>query len=181
MKQIIFLLLILLTSCVPLEEPQQSLVPTNDKIIVTKIVDGDTIDVEVNGVEQRIRILGIDFPDISKDRIDKWTNMGLSEERIKECYKKGNEFMEGYLLNLEVQLIADPKEKDKDQYGRLLRYVAASKDMNQNMEGIDVESVLLALGYAVEYDPTKPPCYWCARYAEIEENHRDLKQGCLWA
>lgn len=144
----------------------------NPPVIVTNIVDGDTIDVNINGQVERIRILGIDFPDVSSDRIGKWEEMGLSKERIVMCYKQGNDWLEN-MLNKEVTLIADMGEDDKDRYNRLLRYI--------NWGEPDIGVLLVIQGYAVMYDPTKPECTRCSEYKQLEDKSRVEKTGCLWS
>ena len=151
--------------------PTQEIQIQNPPAVVTKIVDGDTIDINLSGDIERIRILGIDFPDVSSDRIGKWEEMGLSKERIVKCYKEGNDWMET-MLNQEVILIADSGEDDKDRYNRSLRYVAWGND--------DIGSLLIRQGYAVIYDPTKPQCVICEDYKQLEEQVRIEKNGCLW-
>ncbi len=76
---------------------------------IKRVVDGDTYELYN---EDTIRVLGIDYPDISgyiygKPRIQKWLDMGLTEEKIKRCYSEGQEKLEKMLLNKKVDLIKD--------------------------------------------------------------------------
>lgn len=136
---------------------------------VTRVIDGDTF--EING--EKIRLIGIDYPDITSNRIGKWEDMGIPRQQIIACYADGSQALKELLSNISVTLEIDPNEQDKDQYGRLLRYVKLST-------GTYVEEWLLERGYAVMYDPTKPMCAKCKDWLHIESNARERKIGCLW-
>lgn len=120
---------------------------TNSKEIsfVTNIVDGDTI--VVSGGD-RVRLLGIDTP-----------------EKGEVYYNEAKNRLESLIENKEVLL---EKEGDnKDQYGRLLRYVFLN-ETNVNM-------ILVKEGYAACYfyeeSKYKQEC------AEIEMNAIQNKIG----
>lgn len=72
-----------------------------DEVLVTRVVDGDTIEIEGN---KKVRLIGINSPE------------------AKDCFgKESTAFTNEYLLNKAVKLEKDISEKDK--YDRLLRYV----------------------------------------------------------
>ncbi|MBU5557560.1 MAG: thermonuclease family protein [Candidatus Aenigmatarchaeota archaeon] len=73
----------------------------NDIVIVTKIIDGDTIIVEGG---RDIRLLGID-----------------ADEKGEPCYTAAAERLSELILNKQVRLEAD--NRDKDKYKRYLRWV----------------------------------------------------------
>jgi endonuclease YncB( thermonuclease family) len=77
---------------------------------VVKIVDGDTIDVKIAGVKHRIRVLGIDTPEVFN---------GV------ECGgKQASKAMKSILkVGAKVTLKGDASQADIDRYDRLLRYV----------------------------------------------------------
>ena len=85
-------------------QPSQTL-GTSDKqlYVVTKVIDGDTIQIE-NG--QKVRYIGIDTPELKGN-----------ECYAKQAREKNKELVEGK----QVKLQKDISETDK--YGRLLRYV----------------------------------------------------------
>ncbi|NUM46841.1 MAG: thermonuclease family protein [Anaerolineales bacterium] len=72
--------------------------------IVSRVVDGDTIDVEINGEKFRVRYIGIDAPEPDQD----YGGLSLNENIL-------------LVAGQEVTLIQDLG--DKDDFGRLLRYV----------------------------------------------------------
>lgn len=84
-----------------------------DTFLVTKVVDGDTIVVDINGKKETVRLLGIDTPE------------SVDPRKPIECFALNAGLkMKELVLNKKVLLI-DEKESqgDRDRYGRLLRYV----------------------------------------------------------
>lgn len=104
---------------------------------VTRVVDGDTIMVETGGVEERVRLIGIDTPETVKP--------GTEVECFgKEASSHAQELMpEG----TEVVLVRDVEARDR--YDRLLAYVYRASD------GLFVNESLVADGYA--QPATYPP------------------------
>lgn len=95
------------------------------EVIVTKIIDGDTIVVEGG---YHIRLLGID-----------------ADESGYPCYGPAKTRLEELVLSKEVRLEKD--ETDIDQYGRCLRYIFLD---DQN---IDLQLVKQGLAVARFYEP----------------------------
>jgi len=101
-------------------------------ISVTKVIDGDTIELEDG---RKVRYIGIDAPEIAK------------EEKSDECFareaKKRNEEL---VLNTCVFLEKDVSEKDP--FGRSLFYV-------YNNDGTMINEYLVRFGFAIakEYHP----------------------------
>ncbi len=87
---------------------------------VTKIIDGDTIWVDINGKEFKIRLIGINCPEYTT--------------KIEPYGKEATEFTTKYLTNKTVYLQTDISDKDK--YDRLLRYVWLEKIDEINEENI---------------------------------------------
>ena len=75
-----------------------------EKATVKNVVDGDTIVVDVDGAEKKVRLVGIDAPEMS-------TPNGNTSKK----------FTEDAILNKTVYLEKDVSEVDK--YDRLLRYI----------------------------------------------------------
>jgi micrococcal nuclease len=80
--------------------------------IVTKVIDGDTVEVSIQSLTFKIRYIGIDTPE---------TNGGSSAaERMSiEAWKRNQDLVSGK----RVTLVRDPANDDRDIYGRLLRYI----------------------------------------------------------
>lgn len=97
---------------------------------VERIVDGDTIVVEVNDQIERVRLLGIDTPE------------SVAEERPDQCYGvESSNYLETLIPpGTDIALILD--EEARDQFDRLLAYVVrTSDDLFVNLD-------LLEQGYA---------------------------------
>jgi len=103
--------------------PTECLAPS--EVIVTKIIDGDTVVVEGG---YHVRLLGID-----------------ADESGYPCYQTAKSRLEELVLNKEVRLEKDVT--DVDQYGRCLRYVFLD---DQN---IDLQLVKEGLVIARFYEP----------------------------
>ena len=88
---------------------------------VLRVVDGDTIDIEINGERQRVRYIGMNTP-----------------ERGEPCFDEATQANVDLALGKAVHLVSDVSETDR--YGRLLRYVYVG-DVFVNLE-------LVAQGYA---------------------------------
>lgn len=80
--------------------------------IVKTVYDGDTIGVEIDGITERVRIIGIDTPETGGNNTD------------IECYgKEATNFGKKMLEGQRVRLVADPLSDNRDRYDRLLRYI----------------------------------------------------------
>jgi micrococcal nuclease len=129
---------------------------------VTSVVDGDTIVVrttEPGGDSVRVRLIGIDTPEISHDG------------RPGDCYgRRASEITRDLALDRRVEL--QPGREAHDRYGRLLAYVRIVGGPD------DLERVLLARGAARTL--TSPPNDdRAAAYAGLADAARRAGRG-LW-
>lgn len=129
--------------------------------LVTKVVDGDTIDVDIDGKISRLRLIGIDTPETVDPR------------KAVQCYgiEASNKAKET-LLNKKVKLVSDPSQDDKDKYGRLLRFVYRD-------DGFFYNKWIIENGYAHEYTYVVPYKFQ-AEFKQAENYARENKLG-LWA
>lgn len=128
---------------------------------VTKVVDGDTIHVMLDGKDQTIRIIGIDTPETVDPRKPVQCMGQAASDRAKEL-----------LSNKFVFLESDPTQGDKDKYGRLLRYVYINGTDDYGLGAIEE-------GYAHEYTYAVPYKYK-TEYKRAEIAAQNAKVG-LWA
>ncbi len=127
---------------------------------VLKVVDGDTFDALINGQSERIRIIGIDTPEVA------------ASGRGEECYGREASAMTKQLLeNQSVLLQADPSQADRDKYGRLLRHVIL-------LDGTNLGEELIRQGVAEEYTYERASIYAQA-YLVAEDEARKNKVG-MW-
>ncbi len=125
-----------------------------DVFIVTRIVDGDTIELNTG---DKVRYIGVNTPE-SVDPRRKVQCFG------KEAARKNEELVGGQA----VRLVKDVSDKDK--YGRLLRYVYAG-DTFINLE-------LIKQGYA-QVDTVPPDVNYQDLFIQAEHEAR-LNQSGLW-
>jgi len=105
---------------------------------VVSVADGDTITVTIAGVNERVRLIGIDAPELHNPT---------------ECFaQESTDHAEETLAGTSVRLVADPNQDDRDRYGRLLRYVLLP-------DGANVNASMVASGYAYEYTYDGPYRY----------------------
>nr|AUN37308.1 staphylococcus nuclease (SNase) domain protein [uncultured bacterium] len=104
---------------------------------VVSVADGDTITVEINGKKERVRLIGVDAPE-----------MDDSSPRVRCFAKAARLFAIDSLAGLTVKLEADPTQANRDRYGRLLRYVYWHNDLFNRF--------LIKKGFAREYTYDKP-------------------------
>jgi micrococcal nuclease len=130
---------------------------TDETYLVTRVIDGDTIDVLIDGVETRVRYIGIDTPET------------VHPNKLVECFgEEASDKNKELVLDKKVRLVKDTSDKDK--YGRLLRYVYT--------EDVFVNKYLIENGYAnaVTYPPDVA---FSDELKEVEKIARQNKYG-LW-
>jgi endonuclease YncB( thermonuclease family) len=100
---------------------------------VTRDVDGDTIDVDMNGRTETVRFIGIDTPETHKPNSP------------VQCYgPEAAAFTKSQVEGKQVRLQADSLDTNRDRYGRLLRYVYLP-------DGTLLQDSLVSQGYAFAY------------------------------
>jgi endonuclease YncB( thermonuclease family) len=119
---------------------------------VTHIVDGDTIDVEIDGQTYRVRYIGMDTP-----------------ERNMPYYTEATQANADLVAGGQVRLEKDVSETDR--YGRLLRYVYVGDSM--------VNAELVRQGYA-QAATFPPDVKYQARFRALQQEAQAAGRG-LWA
>ncbi len=128
---------------------------------VVKVVDGDTITVETNGVRETIRIVGINTPETVDPR------------KPVECFgQEASSRAKAMLDGQTVKLEADPTQGERDKYDRLLRYVFLA-------DGSDFGKQMIVEGYAYEYTYSAAYKYQ-QDYKTAQAEAQAAKRG-LWA
>jgi micrococcal nuclease len=102
---------------------------------VTRVVDGDTVKVEVRGVETTVRLVGIDTPETVRPGTPVECFGPAASARAKRLLPPGRS----------VRLATDPTQDTRDRYGRLLAYVY--EPSRAGARG-SVNYALVAEGYA---------------------------------
>jgi micrococcal nuclease len=133
----------------------------NQKLFdVVKVVDGDTIDVSVNGTIERMRLIGINTPETVDPR------------KPVECFGvEASSKAKSLLGGKKVVLESDSSQGEKDKYGRLLRYVFLEDGTNFNL-------TMIKEGYAYEYTCNTPYKYQL-EFKKAQKEAETNKAG-LW-
>ena len=112
--------------------PSRSYSPTlwpenGESALVTRVIDGDTVEVSLNGESRTVRYIGIDTPETKHP------------SKPIECFgPEASQFNKELVAGR--QIILEKDITDKDRYGRLLRYVW--------IEGVGlVNQILVENGY----------------------------------
>jgi micrococcal nuclease len=83
---------------------------------VVATIDGDTIVVEIGGVEEHVRFIGIDTPET------------VAPERPVECFGPEASARTESLLPAGTDVILERDVEARDRYGRLLAYITRAED-----------------------------------------------------
>ncbi|HPY08701.1 MAG: thermonuclease family protein [Patescibacteria group bacterium] len=128
---------------------------------VIKVVDGDTIKVNINGEEKTVRLIGINTPEVVDPR------------KTVECFgREASAKAKEILENKKVKLESDFSQDNYDRYGRLLRYVYLE-------DGLFFNEWMIENGYAFEYTYELPYQYQ-TEFKNAQRFAQDNKMG-LWA
>ncbi len=136
--------------------------PILDKVyLVSKVVDGDTIDVVMNGEIKRVRIIGVDTPEVVNPR------------QAVECFgREASDTAKEILNNQYVRLESDDSQGDIDKYGRLLRHVILEN-------GNNFAELMISKGLAREYT-YKTVSKYQTDFILAENEAKNNKTG-IWA
>ncbi len=111
--------------------------PGEPNAVVQRVVDGDTLAVETGGVEERVRLIGIDTPESVKAGTE------------VECYGKEASARTAELLPAGTEVVLERDVQARDRYDRLLAYAYRASD------GLFVNEAIVTEGYGqpAEYPP----------------------------
>ncbi len=130
---------------------------------ITRVIDGDTIEVKIKDKQELVRLIGINTPEVN------------SPYTKEECFgPEASDYAKKLLDKKKVYLIPDSNGQDRDKYNRLLRYVFLPN-------GLFINAEILKNGFAYDYiyEPfefMKQFDYW---EKEAEKNKIGLWQKCV--
>lgn len=127
---------------------------TENKYLVTKVIDGDTLIIKIDDEEKPVRLIGIDAPE-------------SNENGSKEATEKLTNLVE----NKEVSLEPDESQEDKDIYDRLLRYIF--------IDGSLINQKMIEDGLAKEYT-YKTAYKYQTEFKEAQAQSKENKIG-IWS
>jgi micrococcal nuclease len=148
------------TRLVSSEQSKESRNPIDEKRVVIRVIDGDTIVVSPN---EKVRLIGVDTPETTHPK------------KAVECFgKDAKEFTWSMVERRSVRLVLDESNaarNHKDRYGRTLAYVYFD-------DGTMLNAELIRRGYAHAY--TRFPFRHAVEFRQLERTARSQAVG-LWA
>lgn len=134
--------------------------PQDEAAKVVWVHDGDTIMVRMGGRKEKVRLIGINSPELGDGRRGR---RDLAYEARDHARRR--------LRGSVVVLRRDPLCSDRDDYGRLLRYVILG-------DGSNFDEEMVRLGYA--WVIRRFPFSSSGRFREAAQQARREKRG-VWA
>lgn len=130
-------------------------------LYVSRVIDGDTIEVKDGDAIIKFRLVGIDTPET------------VHPEKEVECFgEEAKAELKGLIENKEIYFNYDNAAGLSDQYGRTLVYVWRKED------DLFINSHMLEEGYAHFYE-NKSPIFFDEDFRELETLAREQGRG-LW-
>jgi len=128
--------------------------------VVVRVVDGDTVHVEISGVTEAVRLIGVDTPET------------VDERKPVQCYGPEASAHTKSLLPPGTAVRLERDTEARDQYGRLLAYVYRAAD------GLFVNLALVRDGFGAVL-LIAPNTTYATVLREAEATARQLGAG-LW-
>jgi micrococcal nuclease len=125
--------------------------------LCTRVIDGDTIIVNIDGKEERVRLIGVDTPETVHP-----------SKPVEYFGKEASEFTKRMVEGKKVRLEFDWQRRDK--YGRLLAYIYLE-------DGTFLNAEIIKQGYGFAY--TRFPFKYLEEFRQYEREARENGRG-LW-
>lgn len=143
------------------------------RVQVIEVIDGDTIDIEYpNGSTERVRLLGIDTPEIHVETEPSEFEGVPDSHTGKECLRAmgdaATERVKTRLAGEAIRLAGDAVAPRRGGYDRLLAYVYH--------QGVNVNYWLVARGYARVFEAA----FTQAAYFSAAENQAQAANRGVW-
>lgn len=138
--------------------------------IVTSVADGDTLHVKINGREEKVRLIGVNTPEIAHP------DLGIKEQPYG---KEAAAYTQKRLTGKQVYLELDVGERDK--YGRILAYIwleQPKSDSEAEVRAKMYNAELLLNGYA-RVMTVPPNVKYADMFVKFQREAKDAGKG-LW-
>jgi len=153
-----FVLLAIVTAACTSPTPGTASSSSGATVPVLKVTDGDTIHVRYQGRDERVRLIGVNTPEVD------WYGGDA------QCFgDEAGRYAQGRLTGATVQLAFDVDLRDR--YDRLLAYVYLGSEL--------FNLTLVQQGYA-RADPVPPDTKMASLFAGAEAQARQADRG-LWS
>ncbi len=145
-----------------LRSSAQAIDPTWVQVNVVRVADGDTITVNYNGVNTKVRLIGVDTPETVDPR------------KPVQCFGvEASNYTKSQLNKQTVYLEFDESQGITDKYDRLLAFVRRADGSLFNYD-------LIANGYGFEYTYQNNPYRYQSEFIAAARDARENGRG-LWA
>ena len=151
-------------------------------VVVSEVTDGDTLELTLDGQEERVRLIGVDAPELYESRkleLDD-EDSPLNQSEIQALGEQSRDFTEDFIGGQEVYLEAGFEPRDR--YGRLLAYVyLPDPEGDWELEGEwyrQLNFEIVRAGWA-ETITVEPNSDYAADYEEAMEEAQDAGRG-IW-
>ena len=134
----------------PIETTRGPATGTKWTVMITRVIDGDTVEAEFpNGEVDTLRLLGVDTPEttlsrVSPDEFEGIPDSTAGRDHLFNWGEKATDFAREELAGQTVRIEVDPTADRRGYYGRLLVYVY--------VDGENFNKRLLSEGYARLYE-----------------------------
>lgn len=129
---------------------------------VLRVTDGDTIHINYNGKNEKVRLIGLDTPETKDPR------------KPIQCFgREATAKMTELAENKNIWLEFDKTQGERDKYGRLLAFVYSEDSKNLAYE-------MIRQGYGNEYTYNSNPYKYQNEFKEAARKAREENKG-LWA
>lgn len=155
----LFVILLYLGACSPLNDTISEEVHNGSYVNVIKVIDGDTFWVKDGEISFKVRLIGVDAPEVRNSRYKKKGYFGVESK----------DYVTMLTLDQRVRLEYDVQKKDR--YGRQLAYVFLQ-------DGTLLNADLVAKGYAV-VDTYPPNIKYVEKFIELQRAAR-LEELGVW-
>lgn len=141
--------------------PEATVAPDLLVARVLRVVDGDTLLVEVEGREERVRLLNVDTPE----------SVHPDDARNTTAGYRATEYTRSRLANSQVRLEV-PQDRRTDNFGRTLAYVM--------VDGVNFNVELVREGYSPYYTKYGRSRRYDAAFREAEQAAKSSGKG-VWS
>ncbi len=148
---------------------------------ITRVLDGDTIEVAFGGGEHKVRLIGVDTPEVSPGpKLERDARrLRRDAQTIVALGRKASQFTRSLCLGKRCRLAYDPANAHRghrDRYGRLLAYVYLATDHGELF--LNAEIIRAGYGRAMRRYPYDPVL--AEEFGRLERQARRARRG-LWA
>ena len=139
--------------------------PVDRGVPVTRVVDGDTLHVDLDGRDTTVRLVGINTPETVKP------------DSPVECYgPEASDYAKQALTGQTVTLEYDPSQGRTDRYGRTLAYVWIEVP-GGGLDLFNLDAVEAGVAEERQYGPT--PFAWKELFRSAEHAAQAARAG-MW-